>query len=240
MLGLGKYDSDDDGEKNKPTRKENATYIKVLPSPTTLPNKLQSVPISKEVAHRPSTLKLAGENRTVTPLPAYQNGRMDVLMKEEATEGPLGQDYRPLSPDAANSSLVQQLTLPPVPDLGVPLSPPGSPPPKSTKLFAQFLKLKRDGIHFNQRLAKTPSIRNPNLLKKQLEFAGISEEEQHDTAMPHNIVPTGFPVCAYWEELNRIRDSIEKKTEAQQAQAHREAVDFVPALIKSRDEMDPY
>src|SRR5438132_953822 len=64
-----------------------------------------------------------------------------------------GVTSRQQSPYSTSRSLIRDLTLPPYPNLDIPQSPPGSPPPELTQKFAQFLELKKQGVHFNDKLA---------------------------------------------------------------------------------------
>lgn len=86
---------------------------------------------------------------------------------------------RPQSPYTANRALLRDLTLPPVPNLDVPPSPPGTPPPSLgalTAKFETFLELKRKkGTHFNARLAQSTAMRNPSLMDKLLDFVGLED-----------------------------------------------------------------
>jgi hypothetical protein len=129
---------------------------------------------------------------------------------------------------------IRNLTMPPVPNFSIPPSPPGSPPPGSTKKFAHFLKLKKQGVHFNERLQNTPALKNPTLFQKLRQHAGISEEEQYATTLPGDLaVPTSFPPWAYADELNKSQAKIRQKKEDEAKKKPREAIDFVPATGSS-------
>jgi hypothetical protein len=120
--------------------------------------------------------------------------------------------------------------MPPVPNFDIPPSPPGSPPPATSKKFARFLELKKQGIHFNEKLEKSSALKNPNLLLKLMDFAGIDDKDQYATALPEELaVPTSFPAWAYADQLNKTQQKTLKKREEEQAKKQREAIDFVPA-----------
>jgi hypothetical protein len=140
-------------------------------------------------------------------------------------------DAPPGSPYTSNRAMIQNLTLPTVPNFDIPPSPPGSPPQQATKKFANFLKLKRkEGVHFNQRLEDSSVLKDPGHLQRQLDFAGISEEEQYESTLPEAIaVPVVFPEWAYFEELKASQKQIFKAREQQKSKAPRETVDFVSA-----------
>ena len=130
----------------------------------------------------------------------------------------------------AEREAIRNLTMPPVPSFEIPPSPPGSPPPNITKKFANFLKLKKQGVHFNERLASTPALKNPTLFQKLKGHAGISDEEQYATTLPENLaVPTSFPPWAYADELNNSQAKNRQRKENEVKKKGRDAIDFVPA-----------
>lgn len=140
----------------------------------------------------------------------------------------------PGSPYTANRAIIQSLTLPTVPNFDIPPSPPGSPPQRATKKFAQFLELKSKGQHFNQRLEGSSVLRDPGHLRRLLDFAGISEEEQYASALSEEVaLPVVFPEWASAEELKASQKQILKAREQQKSKVPREAVDFVSATKSS-------
>ncbi|KZF24647.1 HCNGP-domain-containing protein [Xylona heveae TC161] len=166
------------------------------------------------------------------------------IQEESAVEGPMvgptgppaspppmdGAESRPQSPYSANRSLLRDLTLPTVPNLDIPPSPPGSPPPRTTAKFAHFLQLKREGVHFNDKLSKSSALKNPSLLQKLRSFAGIDDQTQYATTLPSDIWdPQAFPEWAYKEELAKSQQEVLKRKEEEKAKMQREAIDFVPA-----------
>jgi hypothetical protein len=136
----------------------------------------------------------------------------------------------PQSPYTTTRLSIRDLTMPPVPNFDIPPSPPGSPPSMSTKKFARFLELKKQGIHFNAKLETSSALKNPNLLPKLRDFAGIDEKDSLATALTDELaVPTSFPAWAYADQLNKTQQALKKKKEEEQALKQREALDFVPA-----------
>jgi hypothetical protein len=102
--------------------------------------------------------------------------------------------------------------MPPVPNYNLPPSPPGSPPLKSTKKFDRFLELKKQGVHFNAKLAESSALRNPTLFQKLMDFAGLDDESQYATALQDDLaVPTKFPAWAYADQLNRKQEDMAKR-----------------------------
>jgi hypothetical protein len=141
-------------------------------------------------------------------------------------------DTAPQSPYSANRSLLRELTLPSMPNLDIAPSPPRSPPPSTNTKFAHFLELKKKGVHFNEKLAKSSALKNPSLMQKLMDFADIDEEGQYSSTLSGELWnPKAFPEWAYKEELTKSQQQILKKKEGEKVQGQREAVDFIPASV---------
>ncbi|KAF2854534.1 hypothetical protein T440DRAFT_495939 [Plenodomus tracheiphilus IPT5] len=183
--------------------KSNAPATKPLPKPG---------PVSQEPI-APAPISGPSQGPTVSP-PPEDDGAPD--------------DGAPLN--ISTRARVQNLTLPTVPNFDIPPSPPGSPPLKATKKFAQFLNLKRKGQHFNQRLEGSSVLRDPGHLQRLMDFAGISEEDSYTTTISDDVaVPVAFPPWAYVEELRTSQKSILKAREQGKSKVPRDAVEFVSA-----------
>ncbi|KAH8676782.1 HCNGP-like protein-domain-containing protein [Tricladium varicosporioides] len=136
----------------------------------------------------------------------------------------------PQSPYSANRALLRDLTLPSLPTYDIPPSPPGSPLESSNAKFKHFLQLKKQGIHFNEKLAKSSALKNPSLMQKLMDFAGIDEAGQYSTTLSKDLWnPDCFPEYAYKEQLAKSQQKILKRKEEEKARGLRESVDFVPA-----------
>lgn len=73
-------------------------------------------------------------------------------------------------------------------------------------------------------------MKNPSLLQKLMDFAGIDERDQYATALPEDLaLPTSFPAWAYADQLNKTQQKTLKKREEEQARKGRKVPDFVPA-----------
>ena len=161
----------------------------------------------------------------------------------------------PKSPYTATRTLLRDLTLPAVPNLDIPPSPGGTPPPGHdalTSKFEHFLQLKRTkGVHFNQRLADSKGMRNPAMMDRLLGFVGVETEidfgeaehyegqetsqqqravekatEQYATVLSREVWdPHGFPVWAFRGGLKRLTE----RTERERARKPGEPVEFVSA-----------
>ncbi|KAI9755134.1 MAG: hypothetical protein M4579_004400 [Chaenotheca gracillima] len=148
--------------------------------------------------------------------------------------GANGDSSQPQSPYSSTRALVRDLTLPPIPNLDIPLSPPGSPSPKTSSKFANFLELKKKGVHFNGKLANSSSLKNPSLLQKLTSFAGIDEKGQYASTLPKDLWdPEAFPEWAYKEGLAKSQKELLKQKEEERAKVQRDAVDFVPATASN-------
>ncbi|KAH6997859.1 HCNGP-like protein-domain-containing protein [Ilyonectria sp. MPI-CAGE-AT-0026] len=143
-------------------------------------------------------------------------------------EDPSGQT--PSSPYSANRALLRDLTLPSVPNMDIPPSPPGSPQPGANKKFDQFLELKKKGVHFNAKLEQSSALKNPSLMDKLMTFVEINEGNQYSTTLPTDLWdPTGFPEWAFKDKLRRSVEKFAKEKEAEKASGGRTAIDFVPS-----------
>jgi hypothetical protein len=142
-----------------------------------------------------------------------------------AESGPAN-DVAPGSPYTSARLMIQNLTLPTIPNWNIPPSPPGSPPRTSSKKFSQFLELKKKGQHFNQRLEESSVLRDPTHLQKLMHFAGIGEEDQYVSTLPEGLgVQVKWPEWAYSDELS----TSQKKLAKEKAKLPRNSVDFVSA-----------
>ncbi|KAE8376847.1 nucleophile aminohydrolase [Aspergillus bertholletiae] len=131
---------------------------------------------------------------------------------------------------STSHTLIHDLTLPPIPNLDIPLSPPGSPDANTNAKFAHFLSLKKQGVHFNEKLAFSTSLKNPSLLKKLMEHAGIDGQIQYFTSLPPELWDmSGLPSWGFKEELLKSQKEFHRKTEEQSSIGQRDTIDFVAA-----------
>ena len=132
------------------------------------------------------------------------------------------------SPFSTPLALIHDLTLPPVPNLDIPASPPGSPDPTANAKFAHFLSLKKHGTHFNEKLAGSKSLKNPSLLKKMMNHAGIDDKAQYSTSLSHDLWDASkLPDWGFKEELLKTQQEIRHKTEEKRLTGQRDTVEFV-------------
>lgn len=127
--------------------------------------------------------------------------------------------------------MIHDLTLPPVPDLNIPPSPPGSPDPAANTKFSHFLSLKKQGVHFNEKLAGSSSLKNPSLLVKLRQHAGIDDVGQYATSLPLDIWDvSSLPDWGYKEELVKTQQATRHKSEEKaRASGPRDSIEFVPS-----------
>jgi hypothetical protein len=124
------------------------------------------------------------------------------------------------------------MTLPPIPNLDIPPSPPGSPNPVANQKFAHFLSLKKQGVHFNEKLAGSSSLRNPSLLAKLMAHSGIDEQAQYATSLPNDIWNvSSLPPWGYKEELLKCQQEIRRRIEEKKSSGQREPIDFVSSAV---------
>lgn len=134
------------------------------------------------------------------------------------------------SPYALHRATIRSLTLPTKPNLDIPQSPLASPTPGADHKFSHFLELKKQGVHFNTKLASSSALKNPSLLPKLMDFAGVSGERQYTTTLPRELWnPAEFPTWAYKEELAEAQHGLSKKKGEERVKLQRESIDFVAA-----------
>jgi hypothetical protein len=132
------------------------------------------------------------------------------------------------SPFSTSRGLIHDLTLPPVPDLDIPASPPGSPDSAMSTKFSHFLSLKKQGVHFNEKLSGSSSLKNPSLLIKLRQHAGIDDEEQYATSLSSGIWDISLlPEWGYKEELMKSQQTTRHRLEEKmKASGQREFIEF--------------
>ncbi|CAI7579913.1 unnamed protein product [Penicillium bialowiezense] len=246
MLDLAGYDSSDDEVEHQAPSPSLQTQDKEAPGPTLQPDQSEGdqsagnanieIHIPRNGALMPSTVQPANEKpnertaaATAAPLaapagPVLGPASIDMAPLPEDKGVPNGR----VSPFSASRALVQDLTLPPVPNLEIPPSPPGSPNPAANAKFEHFLALKKQGVHFNSKLASSTSLKNPSLLANMMAHAGITEKSQYDTSLPADVWSTSnLPAWGFKGELLRSQHELRRKMEAQKTSGQRTSVDFV-------------
>ncbi|TGJ82457.1 hypothetical protein E0Z10_g6285 [Xylaria hypoxylon] len=205
MAGLVAYESSDEEEELKPQpapeplRKTEAVAADANSIPST---------ITKEAPKSPQPKAKVDEGQAVygPQIDASSGPSFPPLEEDPAgVEIPLP----PGSPYTATRALLRDLTLPAVPDMDIPPSPPGSPSATTSKKFENFLELKKKGVHFNSRLADTASMKNPALADKLMAFVELDHRDQYRTTLTANLWdPDAFPRHAYKEQLRQSQTDI--------------------------------
>ena len=127
----------------------------------------------------------------------------------------------------SHRTAIRSLTLPTKPNLDIPQSPLGSPTLGADQKFSHFLDLKKQGIHFNTKLGSSSALKNPSLLPKLMDFAGVGSEWQYTTTLSTKLWdPAGLPTWGYKEELAEAQYRLSKKKEEEGV---RESIAFVAA-----------
>ncbi|KAI1171214.1 HCNGP-like protein-domain-containing protein [Nemania sp. FL0916] len=233
MAGLVAYESSDEEEEVKseaaapePLRKTEAVKADANSTPGT---SIQGPP--KAPQPEPQQQELDTDERPAVYGPQIGPSSAPTFPPLEVEEDPASAEgvapSRAGSPYTAMRALLRDLTLPAVPDMSIPPSPPGSPPPATSRKFENFLELKKRGVHFNARLADTPSMKNPALADKLLAFAGLDHRDQYRTTLPSELLcgPDAFPRQAYCEQLRQSQSEIAQS----RARPAGEPVKFVSA-----------
>ncbi|RFU75275.1 hypothetical protein TARUN_6959 [Trichoderma arundinaceum] len=244
MAGLVGYaSSDDEGEDEQPQLQQEAPQVatqaaaldadeaeKDEPQTKTLEAPLSSQKKDSDTQPQPPTIGPVVQSAVPLgpSLPPVDASITDTL------PDPDGSQESPSSPYSSSRALIHDLTLPSVPNLDIPPSPPGSPPPGTNKKVEQFLQLKKKGVHFNSKLEQSTALRNPSLMDKLLDFVGIDEVGQYETTLPKELWdPRGFPEWAFRDKLSKSREKIAKEKEADRATGGRTAIDFVASNSSS-------
>ncbi|KAJ6044641.1 hypothetical protein N7460_005996 [Penicillium canescens] len=218
MLGLGAYESssEDEVELNGPSSQPQHTKE---PSVRTARADQVESPYEKPMPNiSTNTTKLAPDGPVLGP---ESIDRAPDLGSAHITTGRS-------SPFLASRALIQDLTLPPVPNLDIPPSPPGSPDAAANAKFEHFLSLKKQGVHFNSKLASSSSLKNPSLLMKMMNHAGINEQSQYVTSLPVDMWdPSGLPRWGFKEEILSTQQEFRQKMEEKKSSGQRSSIGFV-------------
>ncbi|KAI1767619.1 HCNGP-like protein-domain-containing protein [Hypoxylon sp. FL1150] len=229
MAGLVAYESSDEEEEVAPQPEPKP--LKQDEDATVVTNREPSAPAqpnasSQKEPEKEQPAAIIGPQIGPTPaagpsFPPLEEAPMD------DDEGGSASGLPPASPYTATRALLRDLTLPPLPNTNIPPSPPGSPPPATSAKFERFLELKKQGIHFNSKVAQNPSMSNPALMDKLLAFVELgSPADQYCTTLSEDLWnPAGFPRHAYKEQLRQSQLDIEKS----RARGKGAPVDFVAA-----------
>ncbi|KAI0117306.1 HCNGP-like protein-domain-containing protein [Daldinia grandis] len=241
MAGLVSYESSDDEEVMQQQQQQQQPDLKPLKQTQ---DTTASLDMKPDVPAGPSaTLQKPDEQAAATA--ATATAATTAIIGPQIGPAAIGPSFPPLeeapleddsdsspnpppgSPYSATRALLRDLTLPAIPNTDIPPSPPGSPPAGTGAKFERFLELKRQGVHFNSRVAQNPSLRNPALTDKLLSFVDLAAPaDQYRTTLPPDIWdPPAFPRWAYREQLKQSQGEVEKA----RARGKGAPVDFVAA-----------
>jgi hypothetical protein len=214
MAALVTYESDDEGEDLQTSPGTSPG----LPFP---PQNIQSTTAPVKPAHENSKQTSSPVGPMLGPVQIIDDGT--ALLPDG--------DPMPQSPYSSNRALVRDLTLPTLPNYNIPSSPPRSPIASTNAKFNHFMNLKKQGVHFNEKLSNSATLKNPSLMQKLMDFSDIDVAGQYATTLPKELWnPGSFPESAYKEELSKSQQTILKKREDDKNRGQRESVDFVPAI----------
>ncbi|KAF7712719.1 Uncharacterized protein PECH_006773 [Penicillium ucsense] len=230
MLGLGAYESsseDEDRVRSSPEPSSavhrEAANCATIANSTSKASKAESIPAQADsTVSEPPNGPVLGPESGPAPMNDIQSPG------DRSTSGRS-------SPFSSTRALVHDLTLPPVPNLNIPPSPPGSPNAALNAKFEHFLALKKQGVHFNAKLASSSSLRNPSLLKKMMEHAGIKEHEQYNTSLPSDIWDvSNLPQWAFKDELLKTQQEVRQSREEKNATGQRSSIEFVSTAATNK------
>jgi hypothetical protein len=88
--------------------------------------------------------------------------------------------------------------------------------------------LKKQGIHFNDKLANSISLKNPSLLSQMMQHAGIDDRAQYSSSLPTEMWNTSnLPSWGYKEELLKAQRELNAKADETRAKGQRDTIEFV-------------
>ncbi|KAL3962089.1 hypothetical protein ACCO45_003612 [Purpureocillium lilacinum] len=225
MSGLVAYaSSDDEGDE------EQSTHVEQHPQLLSPPRRCSRFRVPQSRIQNPyaGNCHRYAERRPLGPISSPEEQQEDLAADDEDVTG------APSSPYTATRALIHDLTLPTIPNLDIPPSPPGSPPTRASKTFEQFLKLKKTGTHFNAKLQNSTALKNPSVTDKLMDYAGLDGVKQYETTLPLDLWnPAAFPESAYVDRLKQTREKLVKRMESSKSSGARSTVDFVPASMPS-------
>lgn len=232
MLDLGAYDSSSEEEDTQvPQPKQNTTEAPIAPAQDQKDTDQRTQSTQNEEKSKSSasaTAAAAAPTAETIPPTGPVLGPASGPAPPPLDSSPNNQASGNSSPYSSARALIQDLTLPPVPNLEIPPSPPGSPNPAANAKFEHFLSLKKQGVHFNAKLASSSSLKNPSLLKKMMDHAGINEQSQYNTTLSTDLWDTStFPQWGYKEELLKAQQEVRQRMEEKNSNGKRSAVEFV-------------
>ncbi|KAM0437755.1 hypothetical protein ACHAPT_002120 [Fusarium lateritium] len=238
MAGLVGYASSDEEEEIEQVEKPvSAEKAPVTTAVATEPRKQEKEHATTSTL--PEPISTSQSNEPVAIGPVQQNAvplGPSLPPMDEAVIDDQDPAQRPSSPYSANRALLRDLTLPSAPNLDIPPSPPGSPPPGANKKFEQFLELKKKGTHFNAKLEQSSALKNPSLMDKLMKFVDIDERDQYSTTVSTELWdPGAFPERAFKDKLRKSREKLAKEKEAEKTSGGRTAIDFVPSTTTPSD-----
>ncbi|KAA8652272.1 HCNGP domain-containing protein [Aspergillus tanneri] len=220
MLGLGAYESSSEDEVDQKCASSQRQVIKDRPE---LAFKTEE---NKEFGDGPKTPK-----NTINPDPS---GPVLGPLHQETHSSDIHSLDGHSSPYSTSHTLVHDLTLPPVPNLDIPPSPPGTPNPTANAKFAHFLTLKEQEVHFNEKLASSTSLKNQDLLVKLMDHMGLYGQVQYYTSLPLDLWDTScLPSWGFKEELLKTQKETRNSIEDQRLASQRDTIGFVNATSET-------
>ncbi|PNS17792.1 Meiotically up-regulated protein 151 protein [Sphaceloma murrayae] len=195
-LGLGDYTSSDDEADAAPTAPEVQHMSRLeTKEPGCLLTVLhaQTKPITDKIDIAQHTAPPESASNPAPQLPESKN--IGPLLEPAPGPAPPPQPLQepspdpnpPLSPYTLQRQRIHDLTLPPHPNISIPPPPPPPSPgsmAKTNQRIRHFLDLKKQGVHFNERLLSSPALRDAGTVERAFAFAGLDGAAQYDNALP--------------------------------------------------------
>ncbi|KAK6865837.1 HCNGP-like protein-domain-containing protein [Apiospora arundinis] len=219
MAGLVAYGSSDEEDEVEVEVTQPPTAPKPLKSPPKATVEAKDAPDTTPKAEPTAQAPppLAEPSGVIGPMPQQGDANPSFPPLEDAPidDEEAGLVLPPGSPYSASRALLRNLTL-----------------PRINKQFEQFLELKKNGVHFNSKIAQSSALKNPGLMDKLMNFVEIDHKGQYQTTLgPDLWDPAAFPREAYKEGLRQ------NQVDINQARARKQGapMEFVAASRGSRE-----
>ncbi|KAF4552365.1 Hypothetical protein D9617_10g073460 [Elsinoe fawcettii] len=177
-LGLGGYGSSDEEDESTGATQEVAKTASIT----------EAAPADS--ASDGNIVSTITADPTAQPAP----GPTPAPTTDAAPSSPANNDALPtspsLSPYSSARAQIHALTMPPIPNFSLPPPPPPPSPgsmASADRKIRHFLSLKKQGVHYNERLLSSPALKDQGTVDELLRYAGIEGVRQYEHALPEGM-----------------------------------------------------
>ncbi|POS82263.1 hypothetical protein EPUL_005861 [Erysiphe pulchra] len=234
MVALVSYSSSDAEDEALDKPRETNAQISILQSKEeekeaiSTSGNTSTEPVSVHSAEPVTSCEPAALCAPMQGPPRYLDTATEYALPEDS-------DFDTLSPYSKNRVILRNLTMSKQSNFEIPPSPKGYPNHSTEAKFNQFLELKKKGVHFNQKLARSTALKNPSLMQNLMDFAEIDFTGQYLTTLPKSFWdPSAFPNYVFVDELDKSQKRILAEKENSKATGQRESVEFVSETSRAK------